>query len=188
MDFIILDKNLDEQFQQISRRIRRLQSGGTIDSLQALGVSTEQQIGASFVSLKTLAGQYHPDEKLSLLLWRQKKREEQIMACFLFPEQLNREIITQLISACVSFELAEYFGSIFLARHPSIAEIAGDWSESGEPLKQIAALTAAAKHLILHKQAPRIPSGLLQEMAGKNYPEKYVQLVAERYRFKFNKC
>ena len=81
----------ERSFQQILSRIRRLQSGGTIDSLQDIGANTDHQIGASYVSLKELAATYPPDEKLALLLWNQGQREEQIVACLLFPQDLNKE-------------------------------------------------------------------------------------------------
>lgn len=54
MDFKIVDKNLDSRLREILRRIRRLQSGGTIDSLKEIGANTDNQIGASYVSLKQL--------------------------------------------------------------------------------------------------------------------------------------
>ena len=91
MDFSIIDPHTNAVFQQILSRIRRLQSGGTIDSLQDIGANTDHQIGASYVSLKELAATYPPDEKLALLLWNQGQREEQIVACLLFPQDLNKE-------------------------------------------------------------------------------------------------
>ena len=50
MDFSIIDPHTNAVFQQILSRIRRLQSGGTIDSLQDIGANTDHQIGASYVS------------------------------------------------------------------------------------------------------------------------------------------
>ena len=79
-DFILLNPQLEKTFIEICNRIRRLQSGGTIDSLQRIGATTTGQIGASYVSLKTLASEYLPDEKLATLLWKQQKREEQIVS------------------------------------------------------------------------------------------------------------
>ena len=101
MDFSIIDPHTNAVFQQILSRIRRLQSGGTIDSLQDIGANTDHQIGASYVSLKELAATYPPDEKLALLLWNQGQREEQIVACLLFPQDLNKEKITQLAPHCL---------------------------------------------------------------------------------------
>ena len=119
MDFKIVDKYLDSCFQELLRQINRLQSGGTIDSLNTIGVNTTHQIGASFVSLKQLASKYSPNEPLALLLWNTQKREQQIVSCMLLPENTNKEKITQLIQTCLDFEIAEYFGSLYLQKHPN---------------------------------------------------------------------
>ena len=47
MDFSIIDPHTNAVFQQILSRIRRLQSGGTIDILQDIGANTEHQIRGS---------------------------------------------------------------------------------------------------------------------------------------------
>ena len=60
--------------------------------MERIGADTRGQIGASYLSLKNLAGQYQPDLRLAQLLWGTKKREEQIVACFLFPVH---ELITE---------------------------------------------------------------------------------------------
>ena len=80
MDFKIVNKKSEFLYQEILRRIHRLQSGATIDSLKTVGANTDNQIGASYVSLKQLASQYQPNETLALLLWNTQKREEQIIA------------------------------------------------------------------------------------------------------------
>lgn len=183
MDFIVLDHELETKYKTLLRRIHRLQSGGTIDSIQKTGADTRGQIGASFVSLKSLAGNYTPDEKLAILLWRSRKREEQIMACFLLPKIINKEIITQLTRDCYSFEIAEYFGSVFLSGHPGMAEIATEWSNSPCPFHQVAALTATAHYLIVNKKDSLISVNFLKNLVNREYQDKYVQLAAERYRF-----
>ena len=62
MNFQPINKEAEATFKGIERRIFRLQSGGTIDSLRTIGADTSGQIGASFVSLKQLASCYAPDE------------------------------------------------------------------------------------------------------------------------------
>lgn len=183
MDFIVLDRELETKYKVLLKRIHRLQSGGTIDSIQRTGADTQGQIGASFVSLKSLAGNFSPDEKLAILLWRSQKREEQIMACFLLPKIINKEIITQLTENCYSFEIAEYFGSILLSTHPEILEIVTEWSNSPCPFHQVSALTATARYLIINKENALISANFLKDLVNRKYQDKYVQLVAERYRF-----
>lgn len=183
MGFKIIDKELGSRFEEIRRRIHRLQSGGTIDSLKEIGADTANQIGASYVSLKQLAGNYATDESLAVLLWNTQKREEQIVACFLFPPDMNREKITQLISQCLSFEIAGYLGSLYLHKRQDLATLTPLWLDSEIPFRQIAILTALARHLIIYKEDPSITKDFFQSALNRNFKDKYVQLAVERYRF-----
>lgn len=183
MDFKIVDKNLEDRFQEILRRISRLQSGGTIDSLNSIGADTSNQIGASFVSLKQLAMLYSTNEALALLLWNTHKREEQIVACFLLPGDINKEKITQLIQTCLNYEIAGYLGSIYLHKYSQLAEVAADWLATANPYQQTAALTALARHRILNKKESKISKEFFTTALQRNFKDKYVQLLAARYRF-----
>lgn len=184
MDFIVLDSELEKTYNELQLRINRLQNGGTINSLEKIGANTDNQIGASLLSLKQLASRYLPNEKLASLLWRSGKREQQIIACFLFSPTTNREIITQLGNSCTSFEVAEYLGSMLLSRHINIPDIIRQWSSSTHPHQQTAALTAAARHIVQNRgKQPLISADELQQIANKTYTDKYVELVALRYRF-----
>lgn len=183
MEFKIVDKKLEATFQEILRGINRLQSGGTIDSLKTIGADTSSQIGASFVSLKQLSGRYTPNEPLALLLWNTLKREEQIMACLLLPASINKEKITQLIQTCLNIEIAEYFGSLYLQKHPQLTELASEWLASENPLQQTAALTALARYLILNKNNCPTQRKLFISAIQRPFKDKYVQMLTERYRF-----
>lgn len=183
MSFTVLNKQIDSDFQEIIRRIRRLQSGGTIDSLREIGADTSKQIGASYLSLKQLASCYTPNEQLALLLWKQQKREEQIIACFLLPEGINKEKITQLFQDCLNFEIAGYLGSLYLYKDPDLAILAETWCTTGTPFQQLAILTAIAKHLILFKKDSKITKEYFTGILNQHFEDKYVQLAAERYRF-----
>jgi len=182
MDYMILTKDTEEKIKEIRQRIRRLQNWGSITSLRHLGLDTRQQVGASFVSLKELAARYTPDEAVAEALWLTRQREEQIIACLLLPKKINKEKITQFMQTCLSPEIAEYMGSLFVAEHPDIKEIIGNWANSSEPFLQIAALCAGARHLLLHKAAPLISPSSFKTLINKEYNDKYVRLVAERYR------
>ena len=168
MDFSIIDPHTNAVFQQILSRIRRLQSGGTIDSLQDIGANTDHQIGASYVSLKELAATYPPDEKL---------------ACLLFPQDLNKEKITQLAPHCLHFEIAGYLGSLYLYKRSDLLELSEEWLNSENPLMQLAIMTALARYLILNKESDKISKDYFRTVVNRNYKDKYVQLAAERYRF-----
>lgn len=169
-------------FLEIRRRILRLQSGGTIDSLKTVGADTASQIGASYVSLKQLASRYAPDEQVALMLWGTGQREEQIMACFLFPEDLNKEKITQFMPHCLNMEVAGYVGSVYLYRHPDFLTVIREWIASDNPFRQTAALTAAARHRLIFKKNSLLSEEEFRKMTEFSYTDRFVRLTAERYR------
>lgn len=179
----MVDRTAEKLCEEIRRRIRRLQSGGTIDSLKEIGADTGRQIGASFVSLKQLAAHYAPEEQTALLLWGTGEREEQIMACFLFPRDMNKEKITQLSTQCLNMEIAGYLGSIYLSGHSQLPVLAEEWLASGIAFRQTAALTALARHLIINKENSLISKDYFQKILEQEYKDPFVRLTAERYRF-----
>lgn len=81
-----------------------------------------------------------------------KKREEQIVACFLFPiQELITEKITQLLQFGYNFEIAEYFGTLVLSKREDIEQIVNEYLSSDDPLLQAAALTAIGRSRIDRK-------------------------------------
>lgn len=182
MEYVVLSSETQKTFQEIQQRIRRLQNWGSIANLKNLGINPGNQVGASFVSLKQLASRYSPDEQIAFLLWNTRKREEQILACLLLPKKINKEKITQLIQNCYNFEVAEYLGSLYLYNFENLTEIVTEWIDSQKPFMQIAALTACARHLILFKSQSVISKDFFNTLIYKDYKDKYVYLVAQRYR------
>ena len=87
------------------------------------------------------------------------------------------------MDTCQSMEIAGYVGSLHLARRPDVAEIAAEWADSEVPAKQAAALTAAARQLILKKECSLIPKSQFAEMLRRPYADPYVRMLAARYRF-----
>ena len=131
MEVFPIDKKTEQLFKEVSRRIFRLQNGRSLDSMERIGAVTQGQIGARYLSLKNGAGQYQPDLRLAQLLWGTKKREEQIVACFLFPvQELITEKITQLLQHCYNFEIAEYFGTLVLSKLENVKQMVNEYLNS----------------------------------------------------------
>lgn len=173
----------EERFQEIRRRILRLQSGKSLDSMEKVGADTRGQIGASFLSLKTLAKNYPPDHETALLLWGTGKREEQIVACFLFPpEGLAAEEIVRLLGHCHSPEIAEYFGTLVLSKHPDAAGLVDEFLQSESPHLQIAALTCISRNRIEKKAESAFPDTFVRAIDASRFTSPYVQIVYNRLR------
>lgn len=133
MEVFPIDKKVEQLFKEVSRRIFRLQNGRSLDSMERIGADTRGQIGASYLSLKNLAGQYQPDLRLAQLLWGTKKREEQIVACFLFPVQelLQKKLL--ILQYCYNFEIAEYFGTLVLSKRENVEQMVNEYLNSDHP-------------------------------------------------------
>lgn len=182
MEFYALNAEQHALLKELMQRIRRLQSGGTLDSVAAMGINTDNQIGASFLSLRTLARSYKKDDKIATILWNSEQREEQIVACFLFTTQLNREKIIQLLSKAKNQEIIEYFGSLYLFDHPLFPQLLKDWSNSKELAWRLVILSGGAKHIQRYKSESKIDITTFEKIVMQHYDDHYIELVANRYR------
>lgn len=181
MEVFPINKESEQLFNEVSRRIFRLQNGRSLDSMERIGADTQGQIGASYLSLKNLAGQYRSDLKLAQLLWGTRKREEQIVACFIFPiQELITEKITQLLSYSYNFEIAEYFGTLVLAQREDIEQLVGEYLHSDDPLLQTAALTAIGRSRINRKSNSPFTDSYIRKIDKNKFTEMYVQKVYDR--------
>lgn len=178
-----INRQREELFQEIRRRILRLQSGKSLDSMERVGADTQGQIGASFLSLRTLARNYAPDYDTALLLWGTGCREEQIVACLLFPpERLSREEIARLLGLCHSLEIAEYFGTWVLSRHSELVAAVGEFLRSDAPALQTAALTAISRNRMEKKAATPFSDDYVRAIDASRFASPYVLIVYNRLR------
>ncbi len=176
-----INKESEQLFKEVSRRIFRLQNGRSLDSMERIGADTRGQIGASYLSLKNLAGQYRSDLKLAQLLWGTKKREEQIVACFLFPvQELITEKITKLISFSYNFEIAEYFGTLVLAQREDVEQLVNEYLHSDTPFLQAAALTAIGRSRIIRKANSPFTDSYIRNVDRNKFTDTHVQKIYER--------
>lgn len=181
MEVFPINKESEQLFKEVSRRIFRLQNGRSLDSMERIGADTQGQIGASYLSLKNLAGQYRNNLQLAQLLWGTKKREEQIVACFLFPvQELITEKITQLLEFSYNFEIAEYFGTLVLAQREDIEQLVNDYLHSDTPFLQAAALTAIGRSRINRKANSPFTDSYIQDVDKNKFTDTHVQKIYER--------
>lgn len=181
MEVFPIDKKAEQLFKEVSRRIFRLQNGRSLDSMERIGADTQGQIGAGYLSLKNLAGQYQPDLKLAQLLWGTKKREEQIVACFLFPvQELITEKITQLLQYSYNFEIAEYFGTLVLSKRENIEQTVNEYLNSDHPFLQAAALTAIGRSRIDHKLNSPFTDSYIRNIQHNKFTDNNVQKIYDR--------
>ncbi len=186
-EFIVLTPELESMYKQLKRRIHRLQSGGTIDSIIGIGVDPGNQIGASFQALKNLAAAYDEDDKLARMLWADSKREEQIVAMFLFKNNLDAEQVVALLNNAVSYEVAEYAGSQWIANNIHVDDLLDKLFHEENEMVQIAMISASARLLMLKERGISEVSQVAEQYIVRTYSTHYAEMVARRYRFKYEK-
>lgn len=178
-----IDSHHEQIFKEISHRILRLQNGKSLDSMEKIGANTNGQIGASYLSLKTLAQNYPQDLETALLLWGTGKREEQIVACFLIPsERLIKEKIIQLLDICYSLELAEYFGTLVLSRYAEQVLLVNEFLQSDNANQQMAALACISRNRITKKTESPFSDNYIRGINTKQFNSPYVLNAYNRLR------
>lgn len=182
-----ISKKTEETFHEIRKRIFRLQNGRSIDSMERIGADTRGQIGASYPSLKNLASRYEKNQNVAQLLWGTGRREEQIVACFLFPaEELITEKITQLLQHAHSFEITEYFGTLVLSKGKDLEKKVNEYLNSGIPFLQCAALTAIARNRIDNKSNPVFTDSYILGIETNKFLDPHVQTLYNRLKITQN--
>ncbi|HAQ20985.1 MAG TPA: hypothetical protein DCR40_17390 [Prolixibacteraceae bacterium] len=108
MDFIIDDPKQDQEFRQILTKIRLAKSGETVEQMKQLGLTYKINWGASIVSLREIALQYHPNHLLALKLWNKQWRETMILASMLdVPSEVTEEQMDYWTKSLETTEIAE---------------------------------------------------------------------------------
>lgn len=181
--YFYIDKKTKDLFEIVEARIRRLQNWGSVESIRRMGCAVERQVGASYVSLKELAECFSPDLKLSVLLWRTGRREEQILAAFLLPLSISPSEVEEFFSGCISYEIAEYFGSLYISKRCDLKDyFIPRWASVRQhPFKQTAVLTGTAKYKMQNPEDESI-SGFFVDVSNVDYEDEYVKIVAARYK------
>lgn len=170
---------------QLKCRIYRQQSGGTLDSIANLGVNVSNQIGAPLMALKQVVSKYEKNSVVANLLWDDNRREEQIAALFLFEDNLPQNRVVQILEHCVNSEVAEYAGSQWIANRSDANELLEMAFLSESPMVQVAMIVASAKLLIMQERGIIQATPLAKEYIMRRYEDRYCELVASRYRFKY---
>lgn len=180
-DFIIPSQRQLEKFKEIRLKLSKLQDWGVVESLKRMGIEHKNTLGVSYVSIKNLAEKYEYDHILAKMLWRLGRREEQIFASFILPYDVAIDDVYKLLDTAISFEVAEYFGAIFLSKYEHILEIATNELEKHSKYVQTAVIVGIAKHRMLFTSTSIISDNLFKCILSKKYTDTYVEMIKKRY-------
>jgi hypothetical protein len=83
MDYLLDNPDVDRMFQEIVSKIKPLQNGEVVNSMQKRGVEYKVNFGVSIPLLRQLASGYEKNHLLALKLWNKQWRETMILATLL---------------------------------------------------------------------------------------------------------
>ncbi len=83
MDYLLDDPLIEKTYQDILLKIRKLQNGEVVNSMQRRGIEYKVNYGVGIPMLQELAQQYPKNHLLALKLWNKQWRETMILATLL---------------------------------------------------------------------------------------------------------
>ncbi|MCE1197577.1 MAG: DNA alkylation repair protein [Marinilabiliales bacterium] len=108
MEYLLDDPASEKTYQEILRRLRPLQNGEVADAMRQRGVVYKLNLGASVISLRTLAASYEKNHLLALKLWNKQWRETMILATLLEqPEKVTASQMDFWVKQIQHIEMAE---------------------------------------------------------------------------------
>ena len=108
MDYILDNPDVDRMFQEILSRIKPLQNGEVVNSMQNRGVEYKVNYGVSIPLLRQLALEYNKNHLLALKLWNKQWRETMILATLLEePAEVTENQMDFWVKNFQSIEIAE---------------------------------------------------------------------------------
>lgn len=132
MQFYLSNPDLDQQIAKIRQTIRLSMNGVVSDQMKSMGISYKQNYGVAIPRIREIAKQYTPNHDLAQRLWALKIRETMILATLLEPiEIFTKEQAYEWVNEVTHTELAEQTAMNLFCKLPYAAELATEWTVSG---------------------------------------------------------
>jgi len=154
MDFILDDKETEQNFQQLLKLIKLRQNGDVSDAMREKGISYKLNWGVSVVELRQIAKTLKPDHILALKLWNKQWRETLILATLLDePDKVSEEQMDFWTKSFENTEIAEQ-ASANLWVHTKFAFIkALEWCRGKKHFIRFTGIHLMGRLAITHKNA-----------------------------------
>lgn len=107
-NYLLDNPDTERIFQEIFSKIKPLQNGEVVNSMQKRGVDYKINFGVSIPLLREMASNYERDHLLALKLWNKQWRETMILATLLEePGEVTENQIDFWVKSFQSVEIAE---------------------------------------------------------------------------------
>ena len=108
MEFILDDKESEQQFMQLLKVIQSRKNGDVAEAMGRKGLNYKLNWGVSLIELRQIAADLQPDHLLALKLWNKQWRETMILATLLDnPDEVNESQMDFWTKSFLNTEIAE---------------------------------------------------------------------------------
>ena len=155
MDYLLDNPDTERLFQEILAKIRPLQNGEVVNSMQKRGVDYKVNYGVSIPLLHLLAADYQKDHLLALKLWNKQWRETMILATLLEePEEVTAKQMDFWVRNFQSIEIAEQASMNLFSKTRFAYEKAFEYCLSKKLLVKIVGLLIIGRLALTDREAP----------------------------------
>jgi len=182
MEFFIDDKDVEEKFQDIFKKIRILQNGEVHHEMGKFGLKYPKSVGAGIVNLREIAMKYKPNHLLAHKLWTEGFRESRILASLLEESDLvSYDQINRWLNDMDSNELLEQVSMNLFVNLPGVEILGKEWVQSKDRRKELCAIMVSGR------------LAMREEVEYDSYLEQFVDLFPRSiedkyYRNQLTRC
>jgi hypothetical protein len=155
MDYLLDNPDAGRIFQEILSKIKPLQNGEVVDSMQKRGVDYKVNFGVSIPLLREMASNYEKNHLLALKLWNKQWRETMILATLLEePGEVTENQMDFWVKSFQSIEIAEQAAMNLFSKTGFAYQKAFEYCLSKKLLVKIVGLLMIGRLALTDHEAP----------------------------------
>ncbi|GET30974.1 hypothetical protein [Prolixibacter sp. SD074] len=152
MEYLLDNRQIENTYQEIIRRIWPIKNGAVAEMMTKRGLEYKVNLGASIVSLRLLAENYSKNHLLALKLWNKQWRETMILATMLDePSQVTEEQIDYWVKSLPTIEMAEQASMNLFVFTPFAFQKAREWCLEKKNLVKMTGLLMMGRLALMDK-------------------------------------
>ncbi|MCY1720529.1 hypothetical protein OU798_09265 [Prolixibacteraceae bacterium Z1-6] len=154
MDFILDNKEAEQQFQQLLKVIKLRQSGEVSEAMNQQGITYKLNWGVSLLDLREIAKNYEPNHLMALKLWNKQWRETMILATLIDnPSEVTEEQMDFWTKSFENTEIAEQASSNLWVKSKFAFVKALEWCRGKKHLIRFSGIHLMGRLAITDKKA-----------------------------------
>lgn len=154
MDFILDNKETEQQFQHLLKVIKSRKNGEVSDAMKSKGIEYKLNWGVSIIELREMAKNIQPNHVLALKLWNKQWRETLILATLLDnPDELTEEQMDFWTKSLENAEIAEQASANLWVKSKFAYVKALEWCRGKKHLVRFSGVHLVGRLAITDKRA-----------------------------------